>query len=314
MSEKLAFLFPGQGSQGPGMGRDFYDNFAAAKEVFQEADELLSCHFSKLLFDGPQEELTLTKNSQLAIFICSMAILGTLQDQFPQLAPRACAGLSLGEYTALAASKRISFEDCLMLVKNRAAFMHDACLEKKGSMRVVLGLPLEAIQEIVTALNPPHAVWVANVNCPGQVVISGEEGALELAAKELLAKGAKRVLPLEVSGAFHSGLMQSAQEKLAPLLFSTTFVDSDIDLVMNISGGYESTTEKIRQALFAQITGSVLWEKSVRTMAESGVTQFIEIGYGTALTGMCRKTTQVPAMSVGKVADLDELAKMWSTV
>ncbi len=307
---KVAFIFPGQGSQFPGMAKDFYDNFKAAQETFEEADRLLGFSFSKLIFEGPADELTLTKNSQLAIFISSVAILRTLQDQFPDLVPVVCAGLSLGEYTALAASRRISFEDCLLLVQKRAAFMEDACAQNHGSMRVILGMPAESVEEAIATLNPPHPVWVANINCPGQVVIAGAVPALDLATKLLLERGAKRVIPLDVSGAFHSGLMLPAQNLLEPIILSTPFIDSSIDLVMNVSGEYENKLEKIRSCLIAQITGTVRWEKSIRGMEAGGVTAFIEIGCGGVLAGMNRKMVSVPTFSIGKVSDLEELTRV----
>lgn len=313
--EKIAFVFPGQGAQYPGMGKDFYDNFSAAKETYDEADELLGYPFSKLIFEGPKEELTLTKNSQLAIFINSIAIWRTISEQMPEMAPSVAAGLSLGEYTALVVSKRISYEDCLFLVKRRAELMHLACEQNRGTMRVVLGLPHESVEEVINSLNPQHSVWVANINCPGQVVIAGTPEGIEVAETHLKEKGAKRVLPLDVSGAFHSGLMMPAQEGLEPKILSTTLLESDVDLVMNVTGDYAKSLEEIRSNLISQVTGTVRWEKGVRAMDNSGVELFVEIGCGKTLAGMNRKIgVSAPTISVDTVADLEELAKARSLV
>ncbi len=173
-------------------------------------------------------ELTLTKNSQIAIYISSVAILRVVQEQFPELKPVVCAGLSLGEYTALTAAGKIDFQDCLDLVRIRAEAMHQACEETKGTMQVVLGMTEEAVETVIRELNPPHPVWIANLNCPGQIVIAGSMEAIALAAEALKQKGAKRVLPLDVSGAFHSGLMQPAQEKLAAKIASVHFYESPL--------------------------------------------------------------------------------------
>src|ERR1700722_19736762 len=160
MRKKIAFLFPGQGAQYAGMGKDFYDQFRAAKKTFEEADSFLGCPFSQLIFEGPSEELTLTKNSQIAIYITSIAILRVVQEQYPELKPAFCAGLSLGEYTALTAAGYIDFLDCLDLVRTRAEAMHQACEETKGTMQVVLGMTEEAVETVISEYNPPHPVWI----------------------------------------------------------------------------------------------------------------------------------------------------------
>ena len=299
--QKIAFLFPGQGAQYPGMGKDFYESFPAAKEIFEEADEFLSMHFSKLIFEGPEQELTLTKNSQMAIYITSSAMLRTLESQFPHIVPTVCAGLSLGEYTALFASGRVSFTEGLALVQARGEYMNDACEKTRGTMRVVLGMDDKALAELL-----PENVWVANVNCPGQVVIAGLVAAMPEAEEILKAKGAKRVLPLDVSGAFHTPLMQTAQERLKPQLLSTDLKDSKIDFVMNVPGDYVHDHAHIRNYLIEQVVSPTRWKSGIEAMMQKGIEIYFEIGPGKALTGMNRKIG-APGVSINieKVTDLD---------
>jgi len=288
MSKKNAFIFPGQGAQYPGMGKDFYDHFSVAKETFEEAEDILSCNLKKLIFEGPADELTLTKNSQVGIYVVSMAILRSILSQFPLLTPSVCAGLSLGEYTALTASGKISFKDCLPLVKARATFMHEACETSPGTMNVVLGLDEDKIEACLKTLKPQEA-WIANLNCPGQVVIAGTKAGMEAAAVALKEAGAKRVLPLEVSGAFHSSLMQEAQNRLAPQIQQTPIVETPIDIVMNVPGDYVKNSQDIRSCMTAQVTKCVRWEKGIRAMTKEGIDTFFEIGCGKTLSGMNKR-------------------------
>ncbi len=308
--KRWAFLFPGQGAQYPGMGKDFYDSFPVARQVFQEADEHFEMEFSRLIFEGPASELTLTKNSQVAIYITSVAILRTVRYRFPEIFPFACAGLSLGEYTALTASNRVSFTECLDLVRLRAALMHAACEEEKGSMQIVLGLDAQVVQDAVKELPAGTRVWVANLNCPGQVVIAGTPEGLSLAGEVLKMKGAKRVLPLDVSGAFHSGLMRTAQQKLAPRIESTEFIKSDIALVMNVPGGLVEDPNQIRHYLIEQVASPVLWEKGVHSMVGQGVECYLEMGPGKTLAGMNKRIgVAQPTFSIEKISDLEELSR-----
>jgi len=311
MTKKFAFLFPGQGVQYPGMGKDFYDRFSIAKQTFDEADQFLKRPFSKLIFEGPSEELTLTKNSQIAIYISSIAILRVVQEQFPELKPVFCAGLSLGEYTALTAAGNIDFLDCLDLVRTRAEAMHQACEEVKGTMQVVLGMTEEAVEAVIRKQNPLHPVWIANLNCPGQIVIAGSLEAIALIAEALKQKGAKRVLPLDVSGAFHSGLMQSAQTQLATKIATVPFQESTIEIVMNVPGDFVFSTEQMRQMLIDQVVKPVRWEKGIRKMMDNKVDIYLEMGPGRTLSGMNKRIgVTAPTYSVEKAVDLEEIHKL----
>ncbi|MES2122826.1 MAG: ACP S-malonyltransferase [Chlamydiota bacterium] len=314
MNKKWAFLFPGQGAQYVGMGKDFYEQFSSAREVFDLADEFLKRPFSQLIFNGPQEELTLTKNSQLAIFITSFAILSVVREQFPDLRPQITAGLSLGEYTALTAAEKMEFLECLDLVRTRGEAMHAACEETKGSMQVVLGMAPEAVQAVIDA-HAMNDVCVANLNCPGQVVIPGTYEALAAAADALKAGGAKRVLPLDVAGAFHSKLMRSAQEKLAAKIKDVPFQQSPIDVVMNVPGDLVFSEEVMRRVLIDQVSSPVLWEKGIRKMVELDVDAYLEMGPGKTLAGMNKRIgVAQPICSIEKVSDLEELRKVIETV
>lgn len=305
MGSKFAYLFPGQGAQYVGMGRDFFERFSIARHTFEEADEILGRFFSHLIFEGPQQELTLTKNSQLAIFITSIAMWRVFQEQFPDIQPSFCAGLSLGEYAALVVARRISFTECLKLVEARGLFMHEACSCYPGTMRVVLGLEALAVEQ---ALGADCGVWIANLNCPGQVVIAGYEAEMQQAADRLKEHGAKRVLPLDVAGAFHSPLMRQAQERLSPLIEQAHFKQDSIQIVMNAVGGFVSALEDLQSALIRQVTSPVLWEKGIRYIESSGVDFYIEIGCGKTLSGMNRKIeVSAPTVSIETVSDLESV-------
>lgn len=305
MSKRIVYLFPGQGAQAVGMGKDFYNQFASARVVFEEADDLLRTPLTKLIFEGPGDELTLTKNSQVAIFVTSMALLRTFHEQFPEVKPEICAGLSLGEYSALVAAGKISFANGLSLVRARGEFMHAACLSCPGTMRVVLGLEPEKVQECL-----PKDVWIANLNCPGQVVIAGTEKSLEAAALVLKEKGAKRVLPIDVSGAFHTPHMREAQEKLRPLIDRTAVKETSTSVVMNALGAPAKTTVELKEALVRQVTSPVLWEKGIRYIDGQGVDLYVEIGCGTTLRGMNKKIeVKAPTVNIEKVENLEEFAQ-----
>ncbi len=308
MIKKWAFLFPGQGAQYSGMGKDFFEHFPVARQTFEEADDLLNRPFSKLIFEGSAEELVKTCHSQVAIYVTSVAIYRVIRQQFPDLAPSVCAGLSLGEYTALTVAEKIAFTDGLGLVSLRGAAMQEACEENNGSMQVVLGMTGDAVEALIAQLNPPHPVWVANLNCPGQVVIAGSLEALELASQALKDAGAKRVLPLEVSGAFHSGLMRSAQDKLRGRIAGAAFRESDIRVVLNTLGDFATSLPQMRQALIDQVVSPVRWEKGICKMVEHPIEAYLELGPGKTLSGMNKRIgVTAPTYNVEKVSDLEAL-------
>lgn len=305
---KIAFIFPGQGAQYVGMGKDFIDTFPIARQTFEEADEILRRNLTKIVRDGPNELLTETRNSQAGIYVTSIALLRVLLNQFPKLLPNYCAGLSLGEYTALHVSKRVSFSDGLKVVELRGQYMNDACETTKGTMAVVLGLNADEVEKIVNDLNLPHELWVANYNCPGQIVISGTLKGIEKGSQALLSNGAKRVLPLQVHGAFHSGLMKSAEEKLSPHITAMSLHESPIELIMNVVGNTVKDLNQIKSNLIKQVTHSVRWEQGVRQMASSGVDLFIEIGCGKALSGFNKRIgVTAPTWNLEKVEDLKNI-------
>jgi [acyl-carrier-protein] S-malonyltransferase len=306
---KVAFIFPGQGAQYVGMGEDFYDKFPIAREVFQEADEILGFGLKDLMFAGPADELMQTKNSQAAIYVMSMAVLAVICEQMPDLIPSVCAGLSLGEYTALSASDRLDFTSGVRLVRARGEYMQEACEQTPGTMAAVLGLD-EAV--VISALEGIEGVWVANLNCPKQVVISGTKEGVENGSAILKEKGARRILPLDVSGAFHSGLMKEAQDLLGKKIAKTEMRDSQVKLVMNVPGDYVSDLDEIRKNMENQVTSPVRWERGIRQM--EGIDLFVEIGCGKTLSGMNKKIgVSARTISIDKVSDLEILEKEFGT-
>jgi len=304
--KKFVFLFPGQGAQFVGMMKDYYEAFLESREVFEEADDILKLSLKKVIFEGPKELLTQTVYCQPAIFVASYAIYKAFSKRHPEIVPIATAGLSLGEYTALVASGRATFEDVLPIVQKRAQLMQEACEQHKSSMQVVLGQEPLWVEEQLKASGFP--VWVANLNCPGQVVIAGELQPLAQAAEYLKGQGAKRVLPLEVSGAFHTPLMKRAKEGLAPYLRSLKLKDSGALLAMNAVGALVQNSDQIRQFLIEQVTSPVLWAKGIASLPE-GIDAFIEMGPGNTLAGMNKRCgVGVPTYSLQTVEDLTRLS------
>ena len=310
-SKKIAFLFPGQGAQYVGMGKSFYDAFSCFRQTIEQASDILSCDIKKIIFSGPENVLATTKNSQPAIFIISMATLKVLEEQFPKIQPDVCAGLSLGEYSALTASNKLDFQQALLLVKKRSLWMSEACKTNPGSMSAVLGLDAKDVQEVIDSLSQQHQVWAANFNCPRQVVISGTKEGLSVVTEKLNSKGAKRVIPLKVEGAFHSGLMRKAKEKLAQEISQINIKKSYIDIVMNTSGDYVRDENEIKNYLIEQVTQSVYWEKSIHAMEKENVDVYIEIGPGQTLTNMNKKI-KIKGLSffVDNLQDLDNLSEI----
>ncbi len=304
--KRIALIFPGQGSQYPGMGKEMAASFAQAKETFEEADDLLAENLSRIILDGPENELTKTKNSQLGIFVVSAAILRALEGQIGKLSLTACSGLSLGEYTALWASGRLSFRETLFLIRERARLMNEACETRAGAMAAVLGLN-EA--EVLNALKSLSDVWVANYNCPGQIVISGTKNGVNEASAALKNAGAKRVLPLQVSGAFHSGLMQSAQDGLKPFIERSGICESKVPFVMNVPGDFVSSATAVQANLISQVTHSVRWEQGILAIEKAGVDLYVEIGCGKTLSGLNRKIgVESPTISIEKLEEFEPAA------
>ena len=297
------------------MGKSFYDTCPIAREVFDHADDILGFHLSKVIFNGPESTLTETKIAQPAIFVTSYAITQSLRHQFSLPTPVCAAGLSLGEYTALTASGTIAFETALPLVRLRGTLMHEACEQTKGTMLVIMGLPDDQVREMVEHVNMPFDLWCANFNCPGQVVVSGTFKGIEAAQVAAKAFGAKRTLPLQVHGAFHSGLMRSAQIGLEETLNTTPFAITSTRVAMNVSGRFADSETEIRSSLIRQITSSVLWHACVTTCEQEDISCFLEIGCGKTLTGMNKRIgIRAPSIAIETTDDLNSLETLLSQV
>lgn len=283
---KLAFLFPGQGAQKVGMGRALAERHPAAAEVFAAADRLLGYPLSRICWEGPEEELRRTVNTQPALLVHSVAALRLVEAA--GLEPAWTAGHSLGEYSACVAAGVLSFEDALALVHRRGELMHQAGIDRPGTMAAILGLAREEVEAACREAGGAGVVVAANFNAPGQVTISGEIPAVERACENAKARGAKRAIRLEVGGAFHSPLMGSAAQGLAERLAKTTFHDGRCPVVLNVSASAERSGAAIRQALERQLLGAVRWEDSMRFLLSQPVGGFVEIGCGKVLRGLLR--------------------------
>jgi [acyl-carrier-protein] S-malonyltransferase len=304
---KIAFVFPGQGSQVVGMGKQLAEQYTEVLEYFTKADETLSYELSKLIFEGPQSELTLTVNTQPALLTTSIAIV----ELFNKAGFKAdfLAGHSLGEYTALVASGALTFEEGVYAVRKRGEFMERAVPNGEGSMAAVLGLDRERLAAVTNEVTEAgFPVSLANLNCPGQIVISGSRKGVELASERAKASGAKRAIPLEVSGPFHSSLMKPAAEELQDVLDKLQMKDAAIPVIANVSAQPMGEASEIKKNLLEQLYSPVLWEDSIVQMVELGVDTFIEIGPGKVLSGLIKKINR--NVNIYSVSDEDSFQTM----
>lgn len=311
---KTALVFPGQGSQRVGMGKSLFENFASAKEVFLEVDETLKQHLSKLMFEGPESDLTLTENAQPAIMVASLAAFRVLQKETGfDLKTRAAyvAGHSLGEYSALAAAGAFTLADTARLLKLRGQSMQKAVPQGEGTMAAILGLEMEAVEAIAAEASANGDVCeVANDNSPGQIVISGSREGVEKAIALATERGAKRALELNVSAPFHCSLMQPAAEAMQAALAATLINAPLVALVANVTATATSDPEAIRAQLVEQVTGRVRWRESISYMKQQGVGRMIEIGEGKVLSGLIKRIEKdVETLAIGTPEDIESLVK-----
>ncbi len=304
--KKIAFLFPGQGSQVSGMGKDLYEKYDAAKKVFETADKVLGFKISEICFNGTDEELKMTKNSQPAILATSLACLEALKSEI-DIVPVATAGHSLGEYGALYTAGVLDMGDAIAITGKRAELMNDAANATNGSMAAVIGLTPDEILEGLKELQNEGVISVANYNSPAQTVITGEKELIEKSVDILKAKGAKRVIPLAVSGAFHSELMASASEKFADFVKDYNFKNAEIPVYENVDGMPITDGEELKKRVPAQIRSSVYWTETINGMINEGITTFVELGAGKVLAGLNKKiNAEVKTYNVYDVASLEE--------
>ncbi|MCH7987289.1 MAG: ACP S-malonyltransferase [Acidobacteria bacterium] len=302
---KLAFIFPGQGSQRAGMGKELAEQFSAARTVFDQADQALGFPLSKLCFEGPEEELKLTANTQPAILTTSVAAYRVLEEQ--GIAPDYVAGHSLGEYSALVASGCLSLPEAVVTVRNRGTYMQEAVPAGQGAMAALLGLPLSRVQQVCEQAAQGQVVVPANLNSPGQIVISGHKEAVERAAAAAKDAGAKRAVLLPVSAPFHSSLLQPAAARLESDFQRIRFGGLSIPLVTNVDAEVIETPQAARDALLRQVPAPVRWEESMRKLIELGCDCFIEVGPGKVLAGLLRQIDRsVRALSVEDPASLEK--------
>ncbi len=301
---KIAFMFPGQGAQYVGMGKDFYDTIPLCREVFEKASKASGLDVEKLCFEE-NEQINITEYTQIAMLAAEVAMLKALEAK--GIKPDVTGGLSLGEYGALVASGVMSEEDVFKIVRKRGIYMQEA-VPAGGAMVAVLGLDTKVIEEVCESID--GMVTIANYNCPGQIVITGEEKAVKEAMEKLTEAGAKRCVPLKVSGPFHSPMLKGAGEKLAKELEEVTIQDIAIPYIANVTADYVTSKEDVKPLLKKQVSSSVKWQQTIELMIKDGVTTFIEIGPGKTLTGFMRKINRdVQVLNVEKVEDLEKVAE-----
>lgn len=302
---KIAFLFAGQGSQAPGMGRELAEHFKCVDEVFDEASDALGFDIKDMIFNGDKETLMITENTQPTIVTMSVAALRVLEEK--GVKPDVVAGLSLGEYTAHVASGSLKFADAVKLVKKRGKFMQEEVPVGKGAMAAVLGLSAEQVREATKKASEYGVCTGANFNCPGQIVVSGEVAAVDKCCEIAKEMGAKRAIKLDVSAPFHCALLKGAGEKLAKEMETVTVYDMQIPVITNVTADYIKSKDDIKSLLEEQVSNSVLWEDSIRRMLSDGVDTFIEIGPGKALTGFMKKIDkEVKVFNVEDIASLEK--------
>jgi [acyl-carrier-protein] S-malonyltransferase len=300
---KLFFVFSGQGAQSVGMGKDLCEAFPVAKSFFDCADKVLGYSLSDVIFNGPAEKLTETRFCQSAIYTMSCASLAAFREKFPEAQPVAAAGLSLGEYAALFCGKAFTFEEGLKLLQKRADLMDECCRNTQGGMATALGCEAAVIEEACKNAD----VDVANYNSPGQIVISGEKEKVKNAVAELKGKGYRKVIELQVAGAFHSRLMAPAGKALAGVLAETELSLPEIPVYQNFTAAAPASVEEMKQNLASQVSGSVRWESCVRAAAAAGAEMMIEFGPGNVLTGLLKRT--IPEMKSANINSAESLEK-----
>ena len=301
---KIAFIFPGQGAQACGMGKDFYEQTETGKRIFDKATELMGFSMPQLCFEE-NDRLDITEYTQAAMVTASIAMMRVLEEN--GIRPDVAAGLSLGEYCALAAAGVMSDEDAIRTVRQRGILMQEAVPVGEGAMAAILALDAAAIEEVTGAM---EGVWIANYNCPGQIVISGEKAAVEEACEKLKAAGAKRAVMLNVSGPFHSGMLADAGEKLGEVLSQVELHEPQIPYVANVTAQYVKNAGEVKELLTRQVSSSVRWQQSVEAMIADGVDTFIEIGPGKTLAGFMRKISRdVKTLNVEKLEDIGKVAE-----
>ncbi|OXM15955.1 ACP S-malonyltransferase [Paenibacillus herberti] len=301
---KIAFVFPGQGAQVVGMGKDLYESSPRARAVFEEADSALGFPLSDIIFSGPDEALKQTANTQPALLTVSIAFLEAFRES--GITPDFAAGHSLGEYSALTAAGSLGFADAVRTVRARGEFMEQAVPGGKGAMSAVLGAERKALAALCASISAEgHAVELANVNCPGQIVISGSAEGVALAGERIKEAGAKRAIALEVSGPFHSSLMKPAAERLSEVLEHVAISDASVPVIANVTAEAVTSAADIRRLLVEQVYSPVLWEDTVQGLIREGVDTFVELGSGAVLAGLIKKTDRsVRVLSVNSVESL----------